>query len=185
MNSLQHYRCPALGALHLAGAGGLLGSCQAGAPWWPQLSPSFSGWPTPPPPSGSAGVGVTGTAEVEEERWPLTGPELGPGSSLSPRGGQEEGCWSPGSSHHMAHQFRLLYALGSQKHSCPHSTAMLASLQGSGRGGTVSSRCACRCQWSDKRKSRLSPQKFPDTPGSLEGNTECPGTASSEPLLPS
>ena len=29
------------------------------------------------------------------------------------------------------------------------------------------------------------PQKFPDTPGSLEGNTEGPGTASSEPLLPS
>ena len=28
-------------------------------------------------------------------------------------------------------------------------------------------------------------QKFPDTPGSLEGNTEGPGTASSEPLLPS
>ena len=29
------------------------------------------------------------------------------------------------------------------------------------------------------------PQKSPDTPGSLEGNTEGPGTASSEPLLPS
>ena len=28
-------------------------------------------------------------------------------------------------------------------------------------------------------------QKFPDTPGSLEGNTEYPGTASSEPLLSS
>ena len=28
-------------------------------------------------------------------------------------------------------------------------------------------------------------QKSPDTPGSLEGNTEGPGTASSEPLLPS
>ena len=28
-------------------------------------------------------------------------------------------------------------------------------------------------------------QKFPDTPGSLEGNTEVPATASSEPLLPS
>ena len=27
-------------------------------------------------------------------------------------------------------------------------------------------------------------QKFADTPGSLEGNTEGPGTASSEPLLP-
>ena len=27
--------------------------------------------------------------------------------------------------------------------------------------------------------------KSPDTQGSLEGNTECPGTASSEPLLPS
>ena len=27
--------------------------------------------------------------------------------------------------------------------------------------------------------------KFTDTPGSLEGNTEGPGTASSEPLLPS
>ena len=26
---------------------------------------------------------------------------------------------------------------------------------------------------------------FPDTPGSLEGTTKCPGTASSEPLLPS
>ena len=30
-----------------------------------------------------------------------------------------------------------------------------------------------------------SPQKSPDTPGSPEGNTEGPGTASSEPLLPS
>ena len=29
------------------------------------------------------------------------------------------------------------------------------------------------------------PQKSPDTPGSPEGNTEGPGTASSEPLLPS
>ena len=28
-------------------------------------------------------------------------------------------------------------------------------------------------------------QKSPDTPGSPEGNTEGPGTASSEPLLPS
>ena len=28
-------------------------------------------------------------------------------------------------------------------------------------------------------------QKFPDTLGSLEGNTEGPGTTSSEPLLPS
>ena len=28
-------------------------------------------------------------------------------------------------------------------------------------------------------------QKSPDTPGSLEGNTEGPGTASSEPPLPS
>ena len=31
----------------------------------------------------------------------------------------------------------------------------------------------------------LGPQKSPDTPGSPEGNTEGPGTASSEPLLPS
>ena len=31
----------------------------------------------------------------------------------------------------------------------------------------------------------VSHQKSPDTPGSLEGNTEGPGTASSEPLLPS
>ena len=31
----------------------------------------------------------------------------------------------------------------------------------------------------------MRPQKFPDTLGSLEGNTEGPGTASSEPLLPS
>ena len=29
------------------------------------------------------------------------------------------------------------------------------------------------------------PQKSPDTPGSPEGNTEGPGTASSEPLLQS
>ena len=29
------------------------------------------------------------------------------------------------------------------------------------------------------------PQKSPDTPGSPEGNNEGPGTASSEPLLPS
>ena len=28
-------------------------------------------------------------------------------------------------------------------------------------------------------------EKSPDTPGSPEGNTEGPGTASSEPLLPS
>ena len=31
----------------------------------------------------------------------------------------------------------------------------------------------------------MRPQKFPDTLGSLEGNTEGPGTPSSEPLLPS
>ena len=31
----------------------------------------------------------------------------------------------------------------------------------------------------------MRPQKFPDTLGSLEGNTEGPGTTSSEPLLPS
>ena len=31
----------------------------------------------------------------------------------------------------------------------------------------------------------LGTQKSPDTPGSPEGNTEGPGTASSEPLLPS
>ena len=30
-----------------------------------------------------------------------------------------------------------------------------------------------------------STQRSPETPGSLEGNTEGPGTASSEPLLPS
>ena len=29
------------------------------------------------------------------------------------------------------------------------------------------------------------PQKSPNTPGSPEGNTEGPGTSSSEPLLPS
>ena len=31
----------------------------------------------------------------------------------------------------------------------------------------------------------MRPQKFPDIPVSLEGNTEGPGTTSSEPLLPS
>ena len=43
------------------------------------------------------------------------------------------------------------------------------------------------------RESNLDPQDWwvgemtskPDTPGSPEGNTEGPGTASSEPLLPS
>ena len=34
-------------------------------------------------------------------------------------------------------------------------------------------------------KPSCDPQKSPDTPGSPEGNTEGPGTASSEPLLPS
>ena len=33
--------------------------------------------------------------------------------------------------------------------------------------------------------SACDPQKSPDTPGSPEGNSEGPGTASSEPLLPS
>ena len=33
--------------------------------------------------------------------------------------------------------------------------------------------------------SSILAQKSPDTPGSPEGNTEGPGTASSEPLLPS
>ena len=37
-----------------------------------------------------------------------------------------------------------------------------------------------RMEWLD-----LLAQKSPDTPGSPEGNTEGPGTASSEPLLPS
>ena len=32
---------------------------------------------------------------------------------------------------------------------------------------------------------RCDPQKAPYTPGSPEGNTEVPGTAASEPLLPS
>ena len=34
-------------------------------------------------------------------------------------------------------------------------------------------------------KVKEDPQQSPDTPGSPEGNTEGPGTASSEPLLPS
>ena len=36
-----------------------------------------------------------------------------------------------------------------------------------------------------RRRESCDPQKSPDTPGSPEGNTEGPGTASSEPLLPS
>ena len=43
-----------------------------------------------------------------------------------------------------------------------------------------------RGRWEPKTK--LPPNrsdKHPDTPGSPEGNTEGPGTASSEPLLPS
>ena len=39
------------------------------------------------------------------------------------------------------------------------------------------------CQAAKTKMERL--QKSPDTPGSPEGNTEGPGTASSEPLLPS
>ena len=35
------------------------------------------------------------------------------------------------------------------------------------------------------QKTKIMAQKSPDTPGSPEGNTEGPGTASSEPLLPS
>ena len=35
------------------------------------------------------------------------------------------------------------------------------------------------------RQPSCDPQKSPDTPGSPEGNTEGPGTASSEPPLPS
>ena len=34
-------------------------------------------------------------------------------------------------------------------------------------------------------KVKVESEKAPDTPGSPEGNTEGPGTASSEPLLPS
>ena len=36
-----------------------------------------------------------------------------------------------------------------------------------------------------KIEGRKTRGRQPDTPGSLEGNTEGPGTASSEPLLPS
>ena len=35
------------------------------------------------------------------------------------------------------------------------------------------------------RRRRRRGHKSPDTPGSPEGNTEGPGTAASEPLLPS
>ena len=43
------------------------------------------------------------------------------------------------------------------------------------------------CQRSSEkgRIESIFAQKSPDTPGSPEGNTEGPGTASSEPLLPS
>ena len=37
----------------------------------------------------------------------------------------------------------------------------------------------------ESKKSRAEIGASPDTPGSLEGNTEGPVTASSEPLLPS
>ena len=43
-----------------------------------------------------------------------------------------------------------------------------------------SSILAWRIPWTEEPA-----QKSPDTPGSPEGNTEGPGTASSEPLLPS
>ena len=46
-------------------------------------------------------------------------------------------------------------------------------------------RCQRSAGVSGGRPVPLLPQKFPDTPVSLEGNTEGPGTASSEPLLPS
>ena len=56
---------------------------------------------------------------------------------------------------------------------------------------THSSILAWRIPWTEE-PGRLqsmglqkSAQKSPDTPGSPEGNTEGPGTASSEPLLPS
>ena len=48
---------------------------------------------------------------------------------------------------------------------------------GDGQGSLVS--CSL---WGHKESDT---QKSPDTPGSPEGNTEGPGTASSEPLLPS
>ena len=53
---------------------------------------------------------------------------------------------------------------------------------------THSSILAWRIPWTEE-PSRLqsigSQSLSPDTPGSPEGNTEGPGTASSEPLLPS
>ena len=43
----------------------------------------------------------------------------------------------------------------------------------------------CKISCMKRVASPCDPQKSPDTPGSPEGNTEGPGTASSEPLLPS
>ena len=37
----------------------------------------------------------------------------------------------------------------------------------------------------ERLRIKFRAQKSPDTPGSPEGNTEGPGTASSEPVLPS
>ena len=42
-----------------------------------------------------------------------------------------------------------------------------------------------RVRFADTISLALSSSDTPDTPGSPEGNTEGPGTASSEPLLPS
>ena len=52
----------------------------------------------------------------------------------------------------------------------------------SDEGGKLPKPPASRALCQAKRAPRA--QKSPDTPGSPEGNTEGPGTASSEPLLP-
>ena len=61
-------------------------------------------------------------------------------------------------------------------------TSHMASLEFPPETGLIL-RCAGKAGNPFQRKQGT--QKSPDTPGSLEGNTEGPGIASSEPLLPS
>ena len=61
--------------------------------------------------------------------------------------------------------------------------ALERELQVLSPSGTATEACTAAC--APRGGHCCDPQKSPDTPGSPEGNTEGPGTASSEPLLPS
>ena len=68
-----------------------------------------------------------------------------------------------------------------------HQGELCAHLElSAGQGGRLALEVAAHhTQRLQGPKASARTQKSPDTPGSPEGNTEGPGTASSEPLLPS